>query len=276
MRRRVLCTLSLSLLLAAAPAQAGVFLAFTPDPARAGVPVSGGTGEGVNCNTEPGLARGLLGGSSSGPCHVGQIGSASEADAFAGQTSAETTALFESDELRDALTTGGHAMLVAHYQTDANATIADQEIPTDLDYELREKHVAGHSTVIASGTAFRMMPGGGRGVATFSVPAHTLSSGSRLQVLLMSTGAPDAQVLFGGPYGDAGITLETGNASNALPGVATAGASGGSMTMLHLLLLGFAALALRPRGTPQRHPRVRANSFMYSTSAFTPASGIAL
>jgi hypothetical protein len=200
-------------------AEASLFLAFTPDPARAG----GISPEG--CYTEPGLARGLLTASSAESfCHNGQLGSVDNG-LIVGQAPTESVAMFTTGELTSALSVGGRATLVVYHNVQASdrTRIGGQDLIARLDYKLREKHPAGSWTTIASGTAFSMRANGGRGEVSFDVPAYTLSPGGRLQVLLFSPDAPGGRVFFGGApliddasagnamyyssYADAGITL---------------------------------------------------------------------
>jgi hypothetical protein len=205
-------------------AQASLFLAFTPDPARAGSISPEG------CYTEPGLARGLLTSSSTETsCHNGQLGSFDNPSVIAGQAPSETVALFATGELSSPLSIRGPATLVAYHNvaSGAGSSPNGEDLAARLDYALREKHPAGHWTTIASGTAFVMPPGGGRGEVTFDFPPYTLSPGGRLQVLLLSPNAPEARLFFGGApliddvtagnamyyasYSDAGITMNAGN-----------------------------------------------------------------
>jgi hypothetical protein len=212
---------------AATTANASVFFAFTPDPDRAGAVSPEG------CYTEPGLARGLLTGSSdASPCHNGQLGSFNNG-LIVGQAPTETVAEFSTGQLSTALSIGGLATLVAYHNVQVSdpTWIGELDLLARLDYALREKHPAGHWTTITSGTAFFMRALGGRGEATFDVPDYTLSPGGRFQVLLFSPDAPGARVFYGGApliddasagtamyyssYSDAGITLSTGDDGDA-------------------------------------------------------------
>lgn len=233
-----------------------LFLAFTPDPMRAG----GVSAEG--CYNEPGLARGLLTESSTAsPCHNGQLGSFDNG-LIAGQAPTESVAVFATGPLSSALSIGGRATLVVYHNVQASSPtwVAGQDLLARLDYKLREKHPAGHWTTIASGTAFTMPPLGGRGEASFDVPAHTLSPGGRLQVLLFSPDAPGGRVFFGGApviadpsdgttmyyasYADAGITLGAGKSDS---GGASSGIAAGGLPLTLLAPLLVPCLTRRHR-----------------------------
>ena len=208
----LLCGLSMS------AAHAGTFFALTPDPSR---PAGGPTPEG--CVGEPGLALGLLTPSAEqSNCHAGQLGTIFDGAVFSGNQDAATSAVFVTPVLHVPLSVGGTARLVVYTSVQSNCcATGGQGVEADLTWSLREKHDHGAHTFIASGTAFRMAPSlYSRGEAYLEIPAHTLEVGSRLQLLLGTTGSPESRVVFGGVTGDgrtfadAGITFDVNHAAD--------------------------------------------------------------
>lgn len=186
----------------AAPAAQAMFLAFTPDPARAGAPLAEG-----GCASEPGLARGALTSSPAAEtCHSGLVGSFT-----GGDPPEDAVATFETGDLAAALPVGGPGTMVVYYTAPASPWVGSA-----VEYHWREKHASGTFTRIAVGY-FAISGHGNAGVhreeRAVEVPAYTLSPGSRLQLVLFAPpangGSAEARIVFGGEFSDAGITFHT-------------------------------------------------------------------
>lgn len=208
--------LAAGLVFAAPAARAEMHLSFTPDPIRARVSSVAGA-----CEVEPGLARGLLTGSTEGSwCRIGLVGSVSDpagVSFFAGQAPTETVAVFETRPLTRPLSLTGSATLVVYTAAATSAGGLPGVVTGLLHFTLREKHASGYFDDISTGDTYNSQSalGNSRIQTTFEMPAYTLQPGSKLQVLL-SAGAPDTHIYFGGnAYHDTGITLGTFGADRA-------------------------------------------------------------
>lgn len=213
---------------ASRPAEAAVFLAFTPD---AVLETDAGSLSPEGCINE-GLARARLAPSSAGStCHSGAWGVLAPT-VFVGDFATDngpSTALFETDPLPAATYVAGPAHLVVYYfTTNQNNYVVVNQTPTTshLEYAIDEVRSSGEIHRIGYGRAFELpgmntYPSVERGAASFELPVHILAAGSRLRVSLTSAVAPDGRLLFGdqplqqtpysaGPYTDAGIWLEMG------------------------------------------------------------------
>lgn len=283
---------ALALLAAAATpaAEADLFLAFTPDPA---LEQDAGSLSPEGCYNEPAVARGALTASSSTTnCHSGQWGSDSNVDNCGGgvcEPFDQSEAIFDSAPVSAPLQLDGTATLVAYYYAAYErgpGGTNDPDLPTTayLEYAIEDFTPGAIGGVtIARGRAFQLNGQAGgvhRGEATFSIASYAIPAGHILRVRLTSQAAPDGRLLFGGAplastpafgarseYSDAGITFGTPDSKSDGGALGAGSMPGGPLALLALLAL------LRGRSF---QPRARANSFMYSTSAFTPASGIAL
>lgn len=268
----------------AAPA---LFLAFTPDPDRS----VGVSPEGCYLEPGPARGA-LRPDAVPGTCHSGTVGGMTPLVAFVGDTEVELppAAEFLSPPFEAGLALAGPAALRVYYINPARQEEAYVFVlVTGIDYVLEEIRPDGTELELARGEAIHQIRNYSQVLstihyglaplgesATFDVGPQQVAAGSRLRLSLRvvdrdpagsveSAEAIAGYLLFGGrslyadagapadgDFSDAGITLETAEASKSGPLAAGAFPAAGAA----LLLL---CVALRRR-TDQ--PRVRAKSFM--------------
>ena len=116
------------------------------------------------------------------------------------------------------LVVGGPSSLTL-YLSDPSAAVWTAAAVSQISYTLEAVDVAGQAVTIASGDIERLIDGADEvGTAPvradygFNVPPSVVPQGSRLRLLLRFSGAQTAtlQLVFGGAYSDAGLTLGTG------------------------------------------------------------------
>ena len=182
-------------------AEGSMSLAFTPDGATPLLTPEG-------CSLEAGTPEGGLGGSTGLTCHAGAMG-------YLLNRLAEIPAVFTSAPRATATTLGGPASMRV-YLADAPQPVTGIAFTGRLIYVLEEIDTFGTVWAIGTGDAAGTVKDG-LNVVTFDVPPTPVAAGSKLRLRLQYTtnpvGAPSsaARMMYGGRFGDSGVTLTFGH-----------------------------------------------------------------
>ncbi len=181
-------------------------LFFQPDDATPLVSPEG-------CSVEEGAPSGGMEAiKPTGGCQTGLVGSASSRQA-------DLPAQFTSGPLSQVVTIGGEGLLTLHLVDSAQPAYSSA-FASNLDYTLEALDSSGNATPIASGTASPLVqagPAATRGEYLLKVPPTTVAPGALLRLQLRFSGiyTSTMRLLYGGRYGDSGLTLTTGQSPSA-------------------------------------------------------------
>ncbi|MGH2771465.1 MAG: S8 family peptidase, partial [Actinomycetota bacterium] len=177
-------------------------LFFQPDGAAAALVSPEG------CSLEEGPpSGGMEAVTPTGDCQTAVVG-------YATSRQADLPARFTSGPLSQAVTIGGKGVLTLHLVDSAQPAYSPAFV-SNVDYTLEALDSSGNATPIAGGTAGSLVQAGPaptRGEYLLEVPPTTVAPGALLRLQLRFSGiyTSTMRLLYGGRYGDSGLTLTTG------------------------------------------------------------------